>query len=131
MVRSNLYDESELGELKNKSLEELQQIHGERTQFTQIERGYGSHRKRAGGRVKHVTRTSALAEKRVTRSCELQTKFTLADMERFAAEAWGDLGMNVVTKWADFNEAYFDKKLRPIPLIITPTLPYGSVSPTA
>jgi len=46
-------------------------------------------------------------------------------MERFAVEAWGDLGRKVVTKWAEFNERYFGGKLKPIPIIITPTLPFG------
>jgi len=46
-------------------------------------------------------------------------------MERFASEAWGDLGRNVVNKWVEFNETYFAGELRPIPLMITPTLPYG------
>lgn len=52
--------------------------------------------------------------------------FSLQDMLRFAGEAWGELGRNMVNKWAAFNEIYFGGNLRPIPLIITPTLPYGS-----
>src|SRR5262245_8920095 len=46
-------------------------------------------------------------------------------MDRFAAAAWGELGANIVKKWAEFNERYFGGSLRPIPLIITSTLPYG------
>lgn len=61
----------------------------------------------------------------VTCSFKLQAPFTLADMERFAVEAWGKLGASVVKKWAEFNHDYFAGELRPIPLIITPTLPYG------
>jgi hypothetical protein len=55
----------------------------------------------------------------------LQRVFTLEDMERFAGEAWGEIGVNVVNKWAELNESYFDGKLKPIPIIITPTLPFG------
>jgi len=52
-------------------------------------------------------------------------KFTLADMERFAEHAWGELGSNTVRMWSEFNEKYFGGKLHPIPIIITPTLPFG------
>lgn len=51
--------------------------------------------------------------------------FTLRDMERFAAEAWGPLGAAVVAKWAEFNRLYFGGKLRPIPLVLTQTQPFG------
>jgi len=61
-----------------------------------------------------------------TYSYELQqTAFNLDDMIRFAGEAWPKIGVNVVNKWAEFNGRYFDGKLKPIPIIITPTLPYG------
>jgi hypothetical protein len=55
----------------------------------------------------------------------MTTKFTLRDMERFAMEAWGELGTNTVKKWVEFNEKYFAGKLRPVPLVITNTLPFG------
>ena len=61
----------------------------------------------------------------VTQSYTLRDEFTLADMRRFAAEAWGELGVNTVKSWAYFNERYFGGVLRPIPIVITPTLPYG------
>lgn len=51
--------------------------------------------------------------------------FTFAEMERFAAVAWGELGANVARKWAEFNAEYFGGTLRPTPIIITSTLPYG------
>jgi hypothetical protein len=51
--------------------------------------------------------------------------FTLADMHYFAAEAWGPLGTATVNKWAEFNRRYFDGRLRPVPLVITHTQPYG------
>ena len=46
-------------------------------------------------------------------------------MRRFAIEAWGPLGGAVVTKWAEFNARYFGCQLRPVPLVITNTLPFG------
>lgn len=53
--------------------------------------------------------------------------FTLKDMERFATEAWGPLGTRVVAKWDEFNRLYFDGRLRPVPLVITNTQPFGKV----
>lgn len=50
---------------------------------------------------------------------------TYEEMLRFAAWAWGELGIRVVNKWRDFNERYFDEALRPTPIIITSTLPHG------
>jgi hypothetical protein len=51
--------------------------------------------------------------------------FTFDDMLNFAGEAWDELGISAVRKWAVFNEKYFGGALRPIPLVITNTLPYG------
>jgi hypothetical protein len=51
--------------------------------------------------------------------------FSFDDMHRFAAEAWGPLGTATVNKWAEFNGRYFDGRLRPVPLVITNTLPFG------
>jgi hypothetical protein len=47
-------------------------------------------------------------------------------MHRFAGEAWGPLGINVVERWCEFNVTYFGGALRPVPLVITNTLPFGS-----
>jgi hypothetical protein len=52
--------------------------------------------------------------------------FTIADMYRFAGEAWGPLGTATVTKWKEFNERYFGGQLQPVPLVITNTLPFGN-----
>src|SRR5215472_6235306 len=52
-------------------------------------------------------------------------KFTVEDMHRFAGEAWGQLGFNVVKRWCEFNATYFDGTLRPVPLVISNTLPFG------
>jgi len=51
--------------------------------------------------------------------------FTIEDMRRFAGEAWGQFGINVVEQWCKFNAAYFDSTLRPVPLVITNTQPFG------
>lgn len=59
----------------------------------------------------------------VTHSNTLQ--FTVDDMRRFAGEAWGQLGVGIVDKWCEFNATYFDGALRPVPLVITHTLPFG------
>jgi hypothetical protein len=51
--------------------------------------------------------------------------FTFEDMVRFAGEAWGPLGFQAAHKWAEFNRRYFDGALRPVPLVITHTQPFG------
>jgi hypothetical protein len=51
--------------------------------------------------------------------------FTVEDMRRFAGEAWGQLGVNIVVKWCEFNAKYFDGALKPVPLVISRTLPFG------
>src|SRR6516162_10038362 len=53
------------------------------------------------------------------------TPFTVGDMRRFAGEAWGQLGIKVVERWCEYNAAYFDGVLRPVPLVITNTQPFG------
>ena len=52
--------------------------------------------------------------------------FTIEDMHRFAGEAWGQLGFNVVKKWCEFNATYFNGTLRPVPLVLTHTQPFGN-----
>ena len=51
--------------------------------------------------------------------------FTFEDMERFAAEAWGKLGANTARRWREFNEQYFAGALKPVPIVLTYTQPYG------
>jgi hypothetical protein len=51
--------------------------------------------------------------------------FTIEDMRRFAGEAWGQLGINVVERWCEYNASYFNGALRPVPLVITNTQPFG------
>lgn len=62
----------------------------------------------------------------VSRSYELQP-FTFADMERFAFEAWGPFGHRIVHKWAEFNRLYFAGVLRPVPLVLHHTQPFGKL----
>jgi hypothetical protein len=46
-------------------------------------------------------------------------------MRMFATEAWGALGTATVERWVEFNEHFFGGRLRPVPLVMTHTLPYG------
>jgi hypothetical protein len=46
-------------------------------------------------------------------------------MQRFAFEAWGELGTNAVLRWSEFNDRFFGGALRPIPLVISNTQPFG------
>ena len=50
--------------------------------------------------------------KATTPSYKLQREFGVEDMRRFAKEAWGEIGANVVDKWVEFNKKYFASKLR-------------------
>jgi hypothetical protein len=51
--------------------------------------------------------------------------FDFADMLKFATEAWGPKGARTVQVWSDFNKKYFDGALKPVPLVITNTQPFG------
>lgn len=51
--------------------------------------------------------------------------FSLQDMHRFALEAWGPFGGSVVAKWEEFNTRYFAGTLKPVPLVLTHTQPFG------
>jgi hypothetical protein len=54
-------------------------------------------------------------------------RFTVEDMRRFAGEAWGPLGVNIVERWCEYNATYFTGALRPVPLVLTHTQPYGAL----
>ena len=58
-------------------------------------------------------------------TCDTPATFSFADMHRFASEAWGPLGTDTVNKWAEFNQRYFGGLLRPVPVVITHTQPFG------
>jgi hypothetical protein len=64
-----------------------------------------------------------MKSRRVTPSMMLQ--FSVEDMRRFAAEAWGSLGVSIVEQWCEFNAAYFDAALKPVPIVITHAQPFG------
>jgi hypothetical protein len=51
--------------------------------------------------------------------------FTFAQMEHYADEAWGELSLNAAHRWRDFNANYFNGELRPVPIVLTFTQPYG------
>ena len=51
--------------------------------------------------------------------------FTAADMIHHAGEAWGDRGVAIVERWRAYNDKYFGGRLRPVPLILTHTQPFG------
>src|SRR5262249_7027293 len=44
---------------------------------------------------------------------------------KFATEAWGPLGTRTAHMWALYNDRYFGGCLKPVPLVITNTLPFG------
>jgi hypothetical protein len=52
-------------------------------------------------------------------------RYSFADMERFATEAWGDLDRVIVQQWHHFNARYFAGALRPVPVVITHAQPFG------
>jgi len=51
--------------------------------------------------------------------------FSVEDMRRFAGEAWGQTGADIVDRWCEFNAKYFANALKPVPLVITNTQPFG------
>jgi hypothetical protein len=46
-------------------------------------------------------------------------------MRRALVVGWGDLGGRVADTWERFNHDYFGGRLRPLPIFLTPTTPYG------
>jgi hypothetical protein len=46
-------------------------------------------------------------------------------MRRFAGEAWGPIGINIVERWCEYNATYFAGALRPVPLVLTQAQPFG------
>src|SRR5262245_20398126 len=51
--------------------------------------------------------------------------YTFAMMRWTLEEGWGDLGSRVAECWRDYNSLYFGGRLRPLPISLTPTMPYG------
>jgi hypothetical protein len=52
-------------------------------------------------------------------------RLTRKQMRIFLEYGWGELGLNVFNAWEDFNAHFLDDKLRPIPIVITATSPFG------
>lgn len=52
-------------------------------------------------------------------------EFTYDDMLHHATEAFGVLGARIVPRWQRYNETYFGGMLKPVPLIVTSTQPFG------
>ena len=48
-----------------------------------------------------------------------------ADMHGFLEHGWGELGIRVANCWRDFNDRYFDGRLRPLPIVLVATSPHG------
>jgi hypothetical protein len=69
---------------------------------------------------------AAITEELYSATCSYKLHhFSFDDMQRFAMEAWGELGTNTVLRWSEFNDRFFGGVLRPIPLVISNTLPFG------
>jgi hypothetical protein len=51
--------------------------------------------------------------------------YTFEEMRRALAAGWGELGERVADCWLDYNRRYFGGQLRPLPIFLTPTSPYG------
>jgi hypothetical protein len=51
--------------------------------------------------------------------------FSVDDMRRFAAEAWGEIGARAVDMWCRYNGLYFGGVLKPIPIVLANTQPRG------
>src|SRR6266567_9350951 len=48
-----------------------------------------------------------------------------ADMRSFLEHGWGELGIRVADCWRDFNDCYFDGRLKPLPIVLVATSPHG------
>jgi hypothetical protein len=52
--------------------------------------------------------------------------YSLADMRHTLVTGWGKVGGRVADAWEDFNRLYFAGKLKPLPIFLTPSMPYGT-----
>jgi hypothetical protein len=55
----------------------------------------------------------------------MKRDYTVADMRRTLEVGWGQLGLCVADCWVEFNRLYFGGRLLPLPIFLTPVLPYG------
>jgi hypothetical protein len=51
--------------------------------------------------------------------------YTFAEMRHALEVGWGEVGGRVAQAWADFNNVYFGRRLKPLPIFLTPATPYG------
>src|SRR5262245_60647773 len=52
-------------------------------------------------------------------------QLSFADMRAFLEHGWGELGNRVAGCWRDFNDRYFDGRLKPLPIVLVATSPHG------
>jgi hypothetical protein len=52
-------------------------------------------------------------------------RLTRPQMRIFLQYGWGEVGTNVFRSWEGFNERFFEDKLRPAPIVLIATSPYG------
>ena len=58
----------------------------------------------------------------------MKRDYTVAAMRRALVVGWGELGARVADTWVEFNRLYFGGRLRPLPIFLTPTTPYGKMA---
>jgi hypothetical protein len=51
--------------------------------------------------------------------------YTYIQMRQALTVGWGPLGARVAKGWLDYNRVYWEDKLKPLPIFLTPTSPYG------
>ncbi len=52
-------------------------------------------------------------------------RLTRPQMRIFLEYGWGEVGTNVFRAWEEFNKRFFDDALRPVPIVMVATSPYG------
>jgi hypothetical protein len=52
-------------------------------------------------------------------------RYTLTEMRHALEVGWGALGGRVAATWLEYNRTYFGGRLRPLPVFLVPTSPYG------
>ncbi len=55
----------------------------------------------------------------------MKRTFTLADMEHFLVCTYANLGQEIFDLWVEYNNTYFDGRLKPIAITITAVAPHG------
>src|SRR5262245_53145484 len=55
----------------------------------------------------------------------LERGYTFDEMRRALVVGWGEKGARVAECWLEFNTRYFEGRLLPLPIFLTPATPYG------